>query len=106
VTAPATFDSSVHWPHNRRIFEAAAFGVFLIAQLAALGPIYGDQAARFPFVEAGLIAQLLETQAPSCGIGLCQIGGLNFGSVRDLFVLEKTHVFAHALLGGVQESPG
>jgi SagB-type dehydrogenase family enzyme len=104
IAAGAHIDQNVHWPHNRRIFEAAAFSIFLIAQLSALGPIYGEHAAGFPFVEAGLIAQLLETSAPACDIGLCQVGGLHFEKIRDLFALEKTHVFVHALLGGVKEA--
>jgi pyochelin synthetase len=103
LSAEARLDRSLHWPHNRSIFDAAAFSIFLIGQLSALGPIYGDQAMRFPFIEAGLISQLLETSAPACQIGLCQIGGLDFERIRDVFALETSHVFLHTLLGGLRE---
>jgi hypothetical protein len=58
---------------------------------------------RFPFIEAGLVSQLLETSAPACQVGLCQIGGLDFERIRDVFALETSHVFLHALLGGLRE---
>ncbi len=95
-------DPEVHEPFiNRGIFEQAAFSIFLIAQLNALEPLYGEHAQRFSMIEAGLIAQLLETEAPRYGIGLCQIGWLNFDRIRAHFLLDEGHQLVHSLVGGL-----
>jgi hypothetical protein len=91
----------VHEPFiNRGPFEKAAFSLFLIAQLNAIEPLYGEHALRFCTIEAGLIAQLLETEGPRQGIGLCQIGWLDFDRIRDRFLLDEGHRFIHCLIGG------
>ena len=59
---------------------------------------------HYATIEAGLIAQLLETAAPACSIGLCQIGKLNFHRIRHLFLLDQSHVLVHSLLGGLIDS--
>ncbi|MCH7884567.1 MAG: amino acid adenylation domain-containing protein, partial [Planctomycetes bacterium] len=97
----ARIDPEVHEPFiNRGIFEQAAFSIFLIAQLNAIEPLYGEHAQRFSMIEAGLIAQLLETEAPRYGIGLCQIGWLNFDRIRAHFLLDEGHQLVHSLVGG------
>ncbi len=47
------------------------------------------------------MSQLLETTAPICDIGLCQIGGLEFERIRHLFALDEDHLLVHSLLGGL-----
>jgi amino acid adenylation domain-containing protein len=85
---------------NRPIFDAAAFSIFFIAQLGAIAPMYGERSMHYATIEAGLMSQLLETSAPACGIGLCQIGDLDFKRIRNLFALDQNHVLVHSLLGG------
>jgi amino acid adenylation domain-containing protein len=96
------FDRGVYDPIiNGPIFDEAAFGVFLIAQLSAISPMYGARSVHYATIEAGLMSQLLETSAPACGIGLCQIGNLDFKRIQDLFELDQSHVLVHSLLGGL-----
>ncbi|HEX8652353.1 MAG TPA: amino acid adenylation domain-containing protein [Pyrinomonadaceae bacterium] len=98
-------DRSIHEPFtNQPTFDQAAFSLFLIAQLSAIAPMYGEQSIRFVTIEAGLMAQLLETSAPAAQIGLCQIGGLNFERIRHLFTLEASHELVYSLLGGRVET--
>jgi SagB-type dehydrogenase family enzyme len=85
---------------NRPIYDQAGFAIYLIAQLKAIAPMYGERSVHFATIEAGLICQLLETAAPKHGIGLCQIGSLEFPRIRALFDLEESHVLVHSLLGG------
>lgn len=82
------------------MFDQAAFSIFLIAKLSAITPMYGELSMHFATLEAGLMAQLMETTAPSSHIGLCQIGSLDFESIRHLFGLDENHVLVHSLLGG------
>jgi amino acid adenylation domain-containing protein len=97
----AEIEPDVHEPFiNRGIFEQAAFSVFLIAQLNAIEPLYGEHALRFSMIEAGLMTQLLETEAPHHGIGLCQIGWMDFDRIRPHFLLDNGHRLVHCLLGG------
>ena len=46
------------------------------------------------------MGQTLIDMAPASEIGLCAIGGLDFERVRELFLLEDSHLLLHSLLGG------
>jgi SagB-type dehydrogenase family enzyme len=101
----AEIDRDVYDPIiNGPIFDRAAFGLFLIAQLGAIVPMYGDRSMHYVAIEAGLMAQLLEITAPAGGIGLCQMGDLEFKPIRHLFALDESHVLVHSLLGGLIDS--
>ena len=101
----ARLGREVHDVWNRPIFDEAAFSVFLVGRLAATAPIYGEHAADFCRLEAGLITQLLETEAPVYGLGLCQIGRVDAETVFSLLDLpaDEDHLLAHSLLGGLAE---
>jgi hypothetical protein len=62
--------------------------------------MYGERSRDFSLIEAGLISQLLETEAASRGVGLCQIGGLEFDRLRPLLALGEGHALLHSLVGG------
>ncbi|MFB2772733.1 amino acid adenylation domain-containing protein [Pelatocladus sp. BLCC-F211] len=94
-------DGDVHTQANRGAFEGSAFSIFLIGQLNAIAPMYGELSKEFCLLEAGYMAQLLMSAAPAYEIGLCPIGGLNFERIRHLFGLEESHVLLHSLVGGV-----
>ncbi|SIT38830.1 putative non-ribosomal peptide synthetase protein [Paraburkholderia ribeironis] len=97
VELPAT----IHDPFvNRPIFNASAFSFYLVAHLAAIEPLYGGEALSLCLVEAGYIGQLLMTQAPACGIGLCPIGHLDTAAVRTALNLDSSDMLVHSLLGG------
>jgi amino acid adenylation domain-containing protein len=101
LSSRVDFDTGVYDPIiNGPIFDEAAFGVFLIAQLSAIAPMYRERSMHYATIEAGLMTQLLETAAPACGIGLCQIGNLDFKRIQHLFELDQSHVLVHSLLGG------
>lgn len=100
LSEDARVDRGIYQPGNQEIFDAAAFAIFLIAQLDAVTPLYGEWAKDFGMLEAGAIVQLLEMQAPAHQMGLCQIGGLDFGSLRRWFALGENHLYLHSLLGG------
>ncbi|MGW6982530.1 non-ribosomal peptide synthetase [Streptomyces sp. NPDC054932] len=100
ISADVPLHRGIHLPVNRSVFDEAAFSVFLIGRIGAVAPIYGEASMRFALIEAGLISQLLETTAPAAQLGLCQIGSLDFASIRSAFALEEDDVFLHALVGG------
>jgi SagB-type dehydrogenase family enzyme len=102
LTRDVDLDRDIHIPFiNAPTFDRAAFSMFLIADLSAIAPSYGHYSLHFSTIEAGLIAQTLELMAPACGIGLCQIGSLQFDRVRSLFRLDRPHVLIHSLVGGL-----
>ena len=90
-------------PINRPVFDRSAFALFLVARMAAIEPLYGEPSRHYVAIEAGLMTQLLETSAPGEGIGLCQIGGLDFDRLRPRFALYDDHVLVHSLLGGATD---
>jgi SagB-type dehydrogenase family enzyme len=100
LTPDVSIDRSIHSAVNRAIFDDSAFSVFLIAQLNAITPLYGEIGKHYAAIEAGLITQLLEMAAPANEIGLCQIGELNFDQIKPLFKLDDGHALVHSLVGG------
>jgi epothilone synthetase B len=100
LTPDAAIDRSIHSTVNRPLFDESAFSIFLIGQLGAITPLYGEIGKHYAALEAGLITQLLEMAAPANEIGLCQIGELAFDTIKPLFKLDDTHVLLHSLVGG------
>jgi SagB-type dehydrogenase family enzyme len=85
---------------NRPIFDKAAFAIYLVAELAAIGAMYRERALLYATLEAGHITQLLEMRAPDLGTGLCQIGGLETSDLTALLNLQPSQLVLHGLLGG------
>jgi amino acid adenylation domain-containing protein len=85
---------------NAEIFRSGAFAVFLVADMAAVEPLYGNRAVDFTLIEAGLMSQLLEEAAMREKIGLCQIGAVDFDKLREPFRLRAEHRYLHCLIGG------
>lgn len=88
---------------NRPLWRRAAFAVFLVADLAAIVPMYRERSVHFAILEAGLMTQLLETLAPGAGLGLCQIGEPDLKPVGELLQLDDDHALVHALVGGAPD---
>lgn len=85
---------------NTPVFDEAAFSLFLVTDLAAVAPSYGELSVYFAKLEAGVMAQLIESTAIDLGLAICQIGGADFDKIRHLFDLQDSHLFIHSLLGG------
>ncbi|MCC5667070.1 amino acid adenylation domain-containing protein [Nostoc sp. CHAB 5784] len=85
---------------NQGIFDQAAFALFLIGEMQAIAPIYGDKSRDFCLLEAGYISQLLMETAPDYDLGLCPIGALEFDVIRENFALHEEHILLHSFVGG------
>ena len=85
---------------NRAIADAAAFALYLIVDLAAIAPVYGEAARDLAFLEAGAMAQVLRDAAPAAGLGLCAVGGLDAARVTPDLDLGPRRQIALTLLGG------
>ncbi len=105
LTPDAVLDPSAHVAHNRELARAAAFTVFLVADLAAIEPMYGDLARDMCLLEAGYMGQLLMTWAEDREIGLCPIGDVAVAPLAKMFRLGPSHQLAHALCGGRPRPP-
>ncbi|WP_339461637.1 amino acid adenylation domain-containing protein, partial [Nodularia spumigena] len=92
-------DSSIYGI-NQEIFTASAFSIFLIGDLQAISPVYGDKSRDFCLLEAGYIGQLLMENAPNQNLGLCPIGDLEFDAIREYFALNEQQIFLHGFVGG------
>ncbi|GAB3555664.1 hypothetical protein GCM10027444_33910 [Actinopolyspora lacussalsi] len=94
-----------HFVHNRPLFDAAGFGIYLVGREDGIAPIYGADAERLLMLEAGYMGQLLMSGQARSGIGLCPIGTLSFEPLRSAFGLKSSDVYLHAMLGGPAEHP-
>jgi acyl carrier protein len=97
---PASNISDIYPAINQPIFEQSAFAIFLIGEMNAIAPRYGESAKDLCLLEAGYMGQLLMDNAPDCEIGLCPIGFLDIEHLRDLFRLQESQVLLHSFLGG------
>ncbi|MFZ6028170.1 MAG: amino acid adenylation domain-containing protein [Chloroflexota bacterium] len=104
LTTEAALDEHHYAPANRPIFRQAGFAIFLIAQMKAIQPLYGDLARDFCLMEAGVMSHLLESAAPAEGLGLCQVGAFEFAPVAPWFGLDEGGIYLHSLLGGGVEA--
>jgi acyl carrier protein len=100
INAGAEFPRELHLSINRPLFDDSAFSIFFVAQLNAIAPLYGERSRDFCMIEAGLMAQLLEMEAPACGVGLCQVGVVESDALWELFDLDDGHLLVHGLVGG------
>jgi hypothetical protein len=88
------------------VFDAAAFALFLVADLAAIEPLYGSESLGFCQVEAGAMAQLLTMAAPEQGLGLCGIGSVERAELDPLLELGPTHRLIYSMVGGLRPGAG
>jgi SagB-type dehydrogenase family enzyme len=88
---------------NRSIAEESAFAFFLVVEMAALGPLYGEDGERLALLEAGAMTQLLEQQAHELGLDTCQIGGMAPEELRAALRLSETQRVLHVILGGPRD---
>lgn len=85
---------------TRPMFDESAFAVFLVAELRAIAPVYGDLSRHFATLEAGLMTGVLEAQAAGTALGVCQVGVVDDASVRRSLNLGVTQLLVHSLMGG------
>lgn len=91
---------NVDYGINQAAFEQAGFSVFLVAQMNAITPLYGNKARDMALLEAGYASQLLMECAPQQNLGLCPIGGKSLKQIQDLLQLNEQSEVLHGLLGG------
>jgi polyketide synthase PksN len=82
------------------VYDAAAFAIFFVAQLAALQPVYSILSPALSTLDAGYMGQLLMSRQMKFNIGLCPVAGIDFERMRPVFKLDDSHLFIHCLLGG------
>lgn len=91
---------------NRIAFDGTAdidadVTLILTASMQAIEPVYGSRARDFALIEAGLIAQTLESVAPRAGLGLCQVGWPPPPNWREGAGVDEQSEFLHGLVVGV-----
>ncbi len=99
ISANSEIDGNVY-RGNKTIFDNGAFSLFLIGELDAITPIYGELAKNFCLLEAGHIGQLLMQYAPEKEIGICPIGYLELSEIKDLLKLRSSQVLLYSFVGG------
>lgn len=99
LSAASEIDKAIYG-NNQPVFEKSAFSLFLVGQLSAISPMYGEFAKDFCLLEAGYISQLLMETSSEQEIGLCPIGALEFEGLRNLFDLDGNHILLHSFVGG------
>lgn len=102
LTEGVALSRDLYHPVNHDVVEQAAFSVFLVANLEAIRPLYGEALSRdFIHLEVGAVTQLLMSTAVECELGLCPIGTVQFDAVRPHLGLGGHHVLVHSLVGGL-----
>lgn len=79
---------------------AVGMEIVLAADLNAITPLYGELSAHFATLEAGMMTQLLETDAPLHGLGICQAGWIDEAATLNRFQLGSQYQVLHGLVCG------
>ncbi|MEL6879049.1 MAG: amino acid adenylation domain-containing protein [Cyanobacteria bacterium J06607_10] len=85
---------------NLSLHQGGAFSLFLVVEMKAIEPIYGEKARDFALIETGYMGQLMMEQAPKVALGLCPIGGFMPQALQELLGLSAHQTPLHALIGG------
>lgn len=94
---------SLHVPFvYQPIYEAASFSLFLIADLDAIVPLYGEESVNLCRLEAGYMSQALITSAALSDLALHPVGIFDFERAKIDFKLKPSHIYLHSLLGGLR----
>ncbi|MEL6764643.1 MAG: amino acid adenylation domain-containing protein, partial [Cyanobacteria bacterium J06607_6] len=78
-----TVDVGALYVSNQALVEQSAFSLIFVGYLAAISPLYADQARDFCLLEAGYMSQLLMETAPDRDLGLCPLGKLGVESLQQ-----------------------
>ncbi len=89
---------------NQTIFEQSAFTLFLVTDLTAIAPLYGEVARDFSLLEAGYMSQLLMMEASQYNLGLCPVGGVDVSQLQQVLAFGDQHQLLHTLVGGYIDS--
>ncbi|NMF62567.1 non-ribosomal peptide synthetase (plasmid) [Brasilonema octagenarum UFV-E1] len=100
LSPEAEIERRIYTGVNQAIFDKSAFSLFLIGQLSAITPMYGELARDFCLLEAGYMSQLLMSAASASQIGLCPVGTLDFAAIQNFFGLDSNQILLHSFLGG------
>ena len=100
LSAGDAMNAALHAPANRPAVESSAFAIYLVGQLAAIAPLYGNLARDFCLLEAGYIGQLLMEHAPGLHLGLCPIGEFDEESLFSALQLTGDQILLHSFVGG------
>jgi hypothetical protein len=87
-------------PADRAVCDSPGVVVLLIAQLAALQPVYATLSPALAVLDAGYMLQLLMSHQRSTGVGLSPLPGVTQAQVQDVCRLDATHLLIHCLAAG------
>ncbi|MAD78545.1 MAG: hypothetical protein CMJ51_04140 [Planctomycetaceae bacterium] len=93
---PELYDRFVNGP----IVRSCAFALMFALRAEAIEPMYGSRAHEYALIEAGLMAQLLETEGPRENIGFTQIGSMDYGPLPAMLGLGARDRLVYSMLGG------
>jgi len=92
--------SKLHLPNSREMAQAAAFALYLVADLTGMTARYGSDARDYCLIEAGAMVQLLREQASRVGLGLCSVSRVDDSLLRDPCAWLPGDECLHSLVGG------
>ncbi|UVM52811.1 amino acid adenylation domain-containing protein [Pseudomonas sp. B21-015] len=100
VSVPAILDPQALRAEQRAQLAEAGFALFLVAETAAITPLYNHAAPSLLVLEAGYIEQLLLSRQADFDIALTPAYGVDVAAVVALFKLQPSHRLLHCLIEG------
>lgn len=94
------FVDTIHYPHNKDVFNESAFSIYLVGKPSAIEPLYGEHAGSMMLLEAGCMLQLLMQVSEPLGLGICPVGDMYFEKTREPFGLSDQDMLLHSMCCG------
>ncbi|MDI2590409.1 amino acid adenylation domain-containing protein [Pseudomonas sp. 681] len=100
VSVPARLDPQALRAEQRAQLAEAGFVLFLVAETAAITPLYNHAAPTLLVLEAGYIEQLLLSRQADFDIALTPAYGVDVATIAGMFKLQPSHRVLHCLIEG------
>ena len=100
VSSPTEPDLGAFIPAENSALMSPRFAILFVANLGEMKSDYGALARDFRLIEVGLMCQLIESEAPYFGVGVCQIGGFDGPAIAQHLDLKADQEYLHCLVGG------
>ena len=100
LNEPAAIDATRFAAAYRGNFEQAGFGLFLVAHMETIAPVYQEFGPSLVALDAGYMSQLLLSRKTAFGLELGLVHDVDFAGLRDSFRLAPSHKFLLCMLGG------
>ncbi len=102
INRSACITKDSHYFTNHSIFESSAFSVYYFYNAEVTMPKYDGMGYFYGIIDSGIMVATATAIAEVNGMGVCSIGDMKFGRIKQYFNLNSNQVYLHSLEIGLK----